>query len=185
MASSFDKYRFRQTALTDEVFNRIWRDIDKRLDLLELLGFRFTQQEQALIAEALQRINDEIGPVVEQIEGFAHLGDLLTCKSATALTIGTGSKIFIVDAADRDTFAAPLFVIAASIADPTKWMAGHVADWNRETGQLLVAMTNMRGSGTVSDWRISVASIPPESPPAQTATSVNIAAITGIAATHV
>jgi len=185
MGSNFEKYRFQRTPLTDETFNRIWKDIDNRIAVVEQLGFAFSVRESELIAEALSRINEEIQPVVEQIEGFAHLGNLLYCESVTPVAIGTGAKTFIVDEAFRNTFAAPLYVIINAASDATKWMAGQITAWTPETGTLVVAVTDTRGSGTFAGWQISVCSIPPETPPATLAENVALSGVTGITATHV
>ena len=47
------------------------------------------------------------------------------------------------------------------------------------------SVTNSRGEGTFSAWDISVASIPPETPPAQTADNVALAAVAGMTAADV
>jgi hypothetical protein len=185
VANQYDKYRFRQTPLTDEQFNRRFRDIDKRIDVVEQLGFEFSEKEELIIAEALRRINEEIRPVIEQIQGFVYLGNLLYCESPTPVEIGTGVKLFVVDPAFRQTFAVPLFLIASSRSDASRWMAGQALSWNRETGELVIGVTNTRGLGSASDWRISVASIPPDIPPAQQADNVGVAAINGLLANDV
>ena len=166
MASQYDKYRFKDVPLDDATFNARWKDIDSRLGALEAISFDFKADESALVATALTRINTELVPVIEQIQAFTTLADLLTAPSASAITVtASGTVVFQLDDLHRRIFAAPLFVIAGVTGRTDVWMAGQVQSWDADTGRLVISITNARGSGTFATWTLSVCSIPPETPP--------------------
>jgi len=174
MPSQLHKYRVDGDTEIDEAwFNRFAADIDGRITALEGGQANTEKVIDELIKIGLERINEVLKPAFDEIEELAHLGDLLNASSDTELTIGTGTQIFYVVPDDRQTFAAPLYVVAAVSGETDKWMAGRVLYWNEESGELQVDVTNTRGAGTYADWDISVASIPPDTPPAQTASNVN------------
>ena len=185
MASQYDKYRFKDVPLDDATFNARWKDIDYRLGALEAISFDFKADESALVATALTRINTELVPVIEQIQAFTTLADLLTAPSASAITVtASGTVVFQLDDLHRRIFAAPLFVIAGVTGRTDVWMAGQVQSWDADTGRLVVSITNARGSGTFATWTLSVCSIPPETPPAQTAADITVTPISGISASN-
>jgi hypothetical protein len=186
MASQYDKYRFRDERLDDETFNKRWRDIDARLDAVEKLGFNFATNEDALVATALRRINQELIPVIEQIQAFTNLSDLLRAPSASEVTIiSSGHVIFELDANHRRSFAAPLFVIASVAGSADTWMAGQVESWDATTGRLVLSITRARGIGTYAAWVLSVCSIPPDLPPSQSAANIALDPIEGLSASEV
>ena len=186
MASQYDKYRFNDEALDDETFNKRWRDIDARLDAVEKLGFNFATNEDELVATALRRINQELIPVIEAIQAFTNLADLLRAPSASEVTITTSGHItFELDANHRRSFAAPLFVIASVAGATDKWMAGQVVSWDAVNGKLVLSVTRARGTGTYASWVLSVTSIPPDLPPSQTAANIALDPIEGLSASEV
>ena len=182
MATEFNAYRFADTELSDEELNRRMLAIDKRFHALEEAAFTFSENEDALRAVALQRISDALTPVL----AIANMGDLLRASAVTEHAIGSGAaKTFIVNAEDRAAFAGPLYIIAAVNGTPDKWMAGQVTAWDNATGELVVNITNSRGTGTYTAWDITVASIPPEVPASQMAEDIAINAIGGLASADV
>lgn len=76
----------------------------------------------------------------------------LTDVSTTSLAIGTGSKTFT--ASSGKSFRSGQFVTAASAAAPANYMFGQVTSYSGTT--LIVNVTAVGGSGTLSDWNISV-----------------------------
>lgn len=186
MPSQFAKYRADgDTQLSPEWWNRIVGDIDARLVGLEDAQASVDDVIDELVQIGLTRINEVLLPAFHEVGALASLGDLLRASSASEVTIGTGPVTWIIDAADRARFAAPLFVIAAVSGTTDQWMAGQVTAWDAETGALQVDVTNTRGTGTYASWDISVASIPPEAPPAQSADNVTVTPAGGLAATNV
>jgi hypothetical protein len=80
----------------------------------------------------------------------------LTATSATSTAVGSGSKTFITQSGKQ--FAAGGKVIVARTSAPTTtWMYGEVTSYSSTT--LVVNVTDTLGSGTYTDWTISVAGI--------------------------
>ncbi len=191
---AFDEFTARRLVnLAPENWDKFVRALDARfLVLEEQLGIQ-RQVTEAVLKRGLQVIEDELGPVVAEAQTTAggidqlarDLGLLLRASSASSLAIGTGEKMFVITDGERDRFAAPLYVIAAAEGQADIWMAGQVTDWDVTTGALTVAVTNSRGAGTYAAWDVSIAAIPPEAPPAQTAVSVTLAAVAGMTAADV
>lgn len=77
----------------------------------------------------------------------------LNGTSATSLAIATGSKVFTTQAGKQ--FNVGAFVIAASAANVSNYMFGQVTAYSSTT--LTVNVTVIGGSGTKTDWLISVA----------------------------
>ena len=78
----------------------------------------------------------------------------LTGTSATSTTIGTGSKS--VTASTGKQWAVGQYVYLARTSVPTTYMAGQVTAYDSGTGALTVDVVATSGSGTYSDWTISI-----------------------------
>lgn len=78
----------------------------------------------------------------------------LTGTSATSTTIGTGSKS--VTASTGKQWAVGQYVYLALTSAPTTYMAGQVTAYNSGTGALTVDVVATSGSGTYSDWTITI-----------------------------
>jgi len=80
---------------------------------------------------------------------------MVPASSTTAVIIGTGSKSFTLAQLGKG-FAvnSPIFIVSNSVA--TNWMFGTVTSNNAGTGALVVAVTSFSGSGTPSDWNITI-----------------------------
>lgn len=76
--------------------------------------------------------------------------------STTSLAIGTGSKVFTVQTGLPILPGA--WMVAASQADPTDWMAGQVTAYSGST--LTIEVASVGGSGTLADWNINLAGAP-------------------------
>jgi hypothetical protein len=74
--------------------------------------------------------------------------------STSSLAIGTGSKTFAAEAGKM--FVVGQYVMAASAADPTKWMHGQVTAYSFSTGSLTVNVDLVGVGGTVNDWSIGL-----------------------------
>lgn len=179
--------------LNSNSWDLLVRQTDARFrDLEEKAGLDAVVRDSVL-ARGLQVIEDQLSPTVAEAANRAaeitlaarDLGLLFRASSVSNLTVGEGVKTFIVAEGERNRFAAPLFVIAARTDDATIWMAGQVTGWNVETGALTVDVTNTRGAGSHAAWQISIAGVPPEALPAQSADNVTVAPSGGIAATNV
>ena len=75
--------------------------------------------------------------------------------STTALTIGTGSQsLTLAQLGKGFSVNSPIFLVSNSGA--SNWMFGTVTSCNAGTGALVVAVTAFNGSGSISDWNVSI-----------------------------
>lgn len=88
---------------------------------------------------------------LESEENAAESAAKLVGTSATSTLIGTGSKVFTTQ--EGKTFLGQN-VIIASMADTANYMHGNVSAYSGTS--LTVNVTNTGGTGTFSDWIISV-----------------------------
>jgi hypothetical protein len=75
--------------------------------------------------------------------------------STTSLSIGTGAKSLTVD--DEKSYLPGQTVKIARTSDGTKWMVGDVTAYNSTTGAIEVTVSKVQGSGTFTDWTITLA----------------------------
>lgn len=89
-----------------------------------------------------------------------------SASSASSVTIGTGSKAFTIQTGKA--FSVGQFVIVADASAPANYMVGQITAHNSGIGALNVNVTSISGSGTLSDWVISLSAAggPPVTPPA-------------------
>lgn len=78
----------------------------------------------------------------------------LSGTSSTSTTIGTGSKSFTASTGKQ--WAVGQYLYLARAAAPTVYMAGQVTAYNSGTGALTVDVTATNGSGTFTDWVITL-----------------------------
>lgn len=86
--------------------------------------------------------------------------------STTSLTIGTGSKSFATQTAKNWLPGQPV-IIARTSAPTTTWMAGIISAYNSGTGAMSVTVAAgwTAGSGTFTDWTISLTAPTPSALP--------------------
>lgn len=72
--------------------------------------------------------------------------------STTSLAIGTGAKTFTTQTGK--TFIPGTFVQAISQASAANYMNGTVTSYDPDTGELVVEVVTVGGSGTLADWNI-------------------------------
>lgn len=78
-----------------------------------------------------------------------------TDTSTTSVAIGTGAKSFTVSASK--SFQPGMFIVIADTAAPsTNAMVGQITSYNSGTGALVVNVLFIRGSGTKTDWIITM-----------------------------
>jgi hypothetical protein len=80
-----------------------------------------------------------------------------SATSTTSVLIGTGSKSLTIQTG-KDIVVG-MFVLIARTSAPTNYMAGQVTSYNSETGALAVFINSVGGSGTYTDWTISLSAI--------------------------
>jgi hypothetical protein len=74
--------------------------------------------------------------------------------SNTSTLIGTGSKSITIQTG-KDLVVG-MFLMIASAADPSNYMAGQITAYNSGTGALTVNVSLVGGSGTFADWVVSI-----------------------------
>lgn len=103
--------------------------------------------------------------------------------STTSLAIATGSKAFTIQTGKAYVVGQTL--VAASAADPANFMAGQVTAHNSGTGALTILVTQTGGSGTKTDWVISMAAIVSSTLPSQTSNNGKVLGTNGTSASWV
>ena len=101
-------------------------------------------------------------PAMGQVVAVANvLTQRLAAQSDTSTTstaIASGSKSFTT--AGFYEWAVGMYVVVASAANPTNLMYGQVTSWTTATNVLVVNVLSVGGSGTYSDWTLSLAGPP-------------------------
>lgn len=77
-----------------------------------------------------------------------------SATSTTSTTIGTGSKTITIQTGKA--FAVGQFVVIASAAGPSNYMAGQITAHDSGTGSLTVLVATIGGGGTLADWVVSL-----------------------------
>ncbi|MEN6619982.1 MAG: hypothetical protein ABFD50_00305 [Smithella sp.] len=97
-----------------------------------------------------------LATLVTEINAVAAALNLISVEatSTTSLTIGTGSQSLTVDTGK--SFLPGQSVKIARTSSPSNWMHGDVTSYNSGTGALVVNVTNTLGSGTYTDWTITL-----------------------------
>jgi hypothetical protein len=74
--------------------------------------------------------------------------------STTSLSIAIESKTLTIQAGKA--FSLGQFVIIARTSAPSNFMVGQITSHNSSTGELIVNVVQIGGSGTYSDWTVSL-----------------------------
>jgi len=138
------------------------RAIDARFGVLEeQLGIE-RRVTESILQRGLQVIEDGIGPSIiaaqeaaAEIAAIADLGMLLTAPSATTVTIGVGTKSFVIPEANRDQFAPAAILLAYAGADYSNAIIGTTSSYNRTTGVVQLLVLDTKGAGTHSEWTLT------------------------------
>ena len=77
-----------------------------------------------------------------------------SATSTTSLTVATGSQSLTIQTGKL--FSIGQFVVIARTSAPANYMAGQITAHNSGTGALIVNVTSFEGSGTYTDWTISL-----------------------------
>ena len=81
-----------------------------------------------------------------------------SATSTTTISVSAGSASLTIQTGKA--FAVGQFVVVASTASPANYMAGQITGHNAGTGSLTINATHINGSGSYSDWTISVVGAP-------------------------
>lgn len=83
-----------------------------------------------------------------------------TATSTTSNAITTGTKTFTVETGKG--FVPGQFLVVANTPSPMNYLVGQVVSYDSMTGTLVINVTATNGTGTFSQWAISVTSAPVE-----------------------
>jgi hypothetical protein len=86
----------------------------------------------------------------------AAVATALVGTSSTSVTVGTGSKTFTVASPASKLFQSGQYVTASSVGTPGSYMHGIVVSYSTSTGALVITSSTTSGSGTYTDWAISI-----------------------------
>ncbi len=116
-----------------------------------------TNADASAVAAALSETNADASEAAA-VAAAASLATYTASWSGTSVTsntIGTGSKSFTASTGKLWTVGAVLQI--SSDATPTSYMNGLVTAYDSGTGALTVNVLDTNGSGTLSDWNITIA----------------------------
>lgn len=135
--------------------------------------------DQAILAATQVGLAADQVALAQAAAQAAAAGPNTVATSATAAAIGLGARTFTV--ATGKSFVPGQFVTVASVANPANYLFGQVTSYTSGTGALVVNATQSNGSGTFSDWSISLA--PPGSSNPDIKTPANISPSAGATVT--
>lgn len=145
------------------VLNSAFSSVDLRLRAVEGLNASYEDAINTLNQYGLQRLNDAMQPVYDQLVKISQIGVIFTTTSQTSAMIAQGPVTFIVTAGTaRTQFAAAAFLQVRSALDPSIAMYGSTDSYNATTGELKLLITETSGTSAtpINDWVISAAATP-------------------------
>lgn len=104
-----------------------------------------------------------------------------SATSTTSLTVGSGSKSLTLAQTGKDFALGQPVRIADNAAPSTNWMQGVITAFTPGSGAMTVDVGTFEGSGTISDWTISLTG--PDALPAASGAEVRSGAATDKAVT--
>jgi hypothetical protein len=140
--------------------NQLLVALESRFEGVELGQGTFDEEVQKFRDLGLQKINENITPLVEQaIERLEQVANLFSAHSATSNAVGLGAKQFIVDAEQSLTFIPSAYISFVAPAGAAT-MIGSLDNYEAETGTLNVTILAADGVGTYADWELGVSAPP-------------------------
>ena len=91
---------------------------------------------------------NEIGVVIDESAG------LFVGTSSSNVSVGTGAKSFT--ATTGRAWAPGMFLLAYRTTDVTQFVSGTVTSYNETTGALVIDSTDSGGSGSYTNWTITL-----------------------------
>jgi hypothetical protein len=102
---------------------------------------------------ALPAFADEANALEEDLNNLVSAA--FTTTSTTSLLVGTGTKNLTVQTG-LGFAAGQTILISRTSAPSTTRMVGTVTSYNSATGALVVSVSSISGSGTFTDWTVSL-----------------------------
>lgn len=159
MTSRFEEvYRVNpDTPLTDELLNRVFRDVDDRLAKAEVARLSEDESFAVVLDRVLSRSEGVISSLRDQLLALTEL-QWLTARSQTARTLEVGATIaFEIIPADRALFAPGAFALLSwTGSDPEDYAIVSTLGFDRALGQWDVRVEGFVGeAGPHAEWQIS------------------------------
>lgn len=107
----------------------------------------------AMLSDVMTVANNAIAAAATAVNSAGTSG-----TSTTSTAIGVGDKILTTQTAKNFVVGQPV-TIARTSAPTTTYMTGRIKAYNSGTGAITVAVTFFFGSGTFTDWTISLAGL--------------------------
>lgn len=161
MVVRFEDLRVRDNQDIDrDFFNRRFRLIAESLS--ELLGQidRIGTASDSLVSLGLTRVNEVLGPALEQAIAAAESGFLVaTSSSPLTLSLNLETTLVVDESTARALFApTPYVIISRDGGSIDDWAVLQVQSYNRENGGLafkVVSVSGAIGAASHNDWVIS------------------------------
>lgn len=159
MGSRFEEvYRVNpNSVLTEELLNRIFRDLDDRLSKAEVVRLSEDQAFSIVLDRVLARSEGVISSLRDQLLALTEL-QWLTAQSDTARTLEVGATFaFEIIEADRELFVpGPFALLAWAGGDPEDYAIVKTLAFDRGLGQWDVRVEAFVGDpGPHEEWQIS------------------------------
>jgi hypothetical protein len=155
----YDVYKLkRNDNLGDPVFwNTRFEDIDLRLAASEDAAAELQKTADSIAALALSRLNETFMPLILEAQSRLNsLGVSFSSEATNSLTVGSGTKLFILTEETAANYVYTEYITARSAISPSNTMTGAVTSFDRVTRHLTVEVDRVTGSGTFADWLIRV-----------------------------
>lgn len=130
------KYR-RDTPLSEDEFNRRWRDVDDRLATIEALTISWEEALRVVQDRVLDRSEDVIAGLRDQLIEVTELDWLVAATAAdTSITFALdGERSVIIAEDDRALFAPGPYAVLSATDDPDVYAIIETMNFDRELGQ--------------------------------------------------
>lgn len=151
-----EQFSFDTTTPILDTLQRLLKAIELRLQSVDELRPVLEDTINNLTTLALDRMNETFTPLIlDAQERLEEFGANFAAHSVTELTVGTGTQILSLDEADRAGYVYADYVALRNAASGA-FMIGQVTAYDREAGQLTVSVEVTSGTGTYSDWDITI-----------------------------
>lgn len=101
-------------------------------------------------------VNAEFGKIELAFDGLHEsLNDFGTATSASAITLGTGVKALTI-VGGHFIQVGQQVAVSSAVMPITHYMIGVVTDYDTGTGEAEVTVSNFEGTGTLSNWVVSI-----------------------------
>jgi len=155
-----DAYRIvdGQTRLNGETLNRIFGDLDTRLDAVEKIRAVLDAEVNSLVEVGLARVNESLGPLIADVTAATELGFLIGQSESDVELIADQPAGLVISEANRAVFQPPPFLVAMVNSDVSKYAVVQRTAWDRVSGLLTVQVLFVHGGDPniqSDDWTVA------------------------------